>query len=241
MSSQQEILELAQEVTQQINKSEMAMKPFRAGTARRRRRRRYRRRKGPLAKLQRQVSVLTKSQEIQHQKTPHTNSGLRTTDGWQIYKFAIGQGTSEGSRLGNSVYLRKLWIKGLAKTVTATARTSVVRFIIGWAMDHDSLVTGNFPNDGTEQALYTHLDRYTGASTTHAPLKIYKDVRFNVGNQYSQSRKYFEFYVNLFKVMRFYGSTSSWTVGGPFLAVHVDQDDASGVNIDWSHVLTFIP
>lgn len=180
-----------------------------------------------------------KSIDYDHIQGDNAHSNVQTSSGWQVKQFGVAEGDTTGTRQGEEIFIRKLWIKGVAKTLSSTTQATIVRVIVGWCYDSQSFAAANLIGNGTERALYGMLDKKGQSNVAHSKFKVYKDFRFTVNVVGDEAKKYFEAYVPVMKKQYYVGSASGGHKGGPFVAFHVDQTDVSGVNVDYDHIMTY--
>ena len=159
-----------------------------------------------------------KSIDYDHLQEDVTNTSILTSSGWQIKEFGIAQGDTTGTRQGDEVFLRKLWVKGMVKTLSATDQSTVVRMLVGYAYNTANFSTSNLPGNGTEQALYKMLDKKQQDTAANSMFKVYKDFRFTVNVVGDEAKRYFQFLVPIFKKQHYTGASSGAHKGAPFIA-----------------------
>jgi hypothetical protein len=72
-----------------------------------------------------------KSIDYDHLQEDNQNTSVKTTTGWQVKEFGVAQGDGTGTRQGDEIFIRKLWCKGLCKTIAATTQsTAILRPIV---------------------------------------------------------------------------------------------------------------
>lgn len=180
-----------------------------------------------------------KQLDYDHIQSDTALSNIQTSSGWQIKEFGVAAGTSTGTRQGEEIFIRKLWIKGIAKTLSATTQSSVVRILVGWAYDSQSFAAANLEGNGTERALYAMLDKKGQNNVAHSKFKIYKDIRFTVNVVGDNAKNYFNLFVPVMRKQHYVGTASGGHKESPFIAIHVDQTDVSGCNVDYDHIMTY--